>query len=495
MWLCRHPRNLTLRFTGFFDSTNKKTVNVEAKLFKLCHKKRKDVCSPPIIEIEVGQCEVPCNPDPLPTQAIAFTIPSHHFTLTNGHLVKSYVLVVRVALPLVNGIQNGEEHPNDNTMVVGKKRKAMKEYAAELVVYDKQQQCLLTDGTYQLALRPSRCPPAALHRASWETCWDTEDSGGNLANFVRGPLVAFHLAWSDNFLHGPVTIPSSAMASLPPVIHPGKAAPQVEERRKQRIFYQFVYNNNTRQQTEAREDLRCPWCSLNCLELYCLLKHLKLCHSRFHFNYVPHPKGARIDVSINEGYDGSYVGNPHDLHCHTGFTYTRSGPVRRMAVTYVLVCRPKRLPPSLSEFLESEDVEVTTAGSRAYVCGHNRLYFHTGTCLPVQPHELEMDSEAETAPEWLCFKTQQMIDDFTDVNEGEKELVKLWNLHVMQNGFVGDCQAPLACSLFVQAHGREILARNLYMNFLLHLANLFDFGIISTSTLYSTVLSLQMLKS
>ena len=35
-----------------------------------------------------------------------------------------------------------------------------------------------------------------------------------------------------------------------------------------RIVYQFLYNNNSRQQTEAREDLHCPWCSLNCLHLY-----------------------------------------------------------------------------------------------------------------------------------------------------------------------------------------------------------------------------------
>lgn len=49
---------------------------------------------------------------------------------------------------------------------------------------------------------------------------------------------------------------------------------------------QFLYNNNTRQQTEARDDLHCPWCTLNCRKLYSLLKHLKLCHSRFIFNYV-----------------------------------------------------------------------------------------------------------------------------------------------------------------------------------------------------------------
>ena len=53
-----------------------------------------------------------------------------------------------------------------------------------------------------------------------------------------------------------------------------------------RIVYQFLYNNNSRQQTEAREDLHCPWCSLNCQQLYSLLKHLKLSHPRFLFTYV-----------------------------------------------------------------------------------------------------------------------------------------------------------------------------------------------------------------
>lgn len=29
-----------------------------------------------------------------------------------------------------------------------------------------------------------------------------------------------------------------------------------------------------------------------------------------------------------------------------------------------------------------------------------------------------------------------MIDEFTDVNEGEKELMKMWNLHIMKHGYV-----------------------------------------------------------
>ena len=62
-----------------------------------------------------------------------------------------------------------------------------------------------------------------------------------------------------------------------------------------------------------------------------------------------------------------------------------------------------------------------------------RLYHHTSTCLPIQAKELDVDSEGETDPEWLRIKTCMMIDEFTDVNEGEKELMKLWNLHVLKH--------------------------------------------------------------
>jgi hypothetical protein len=34
---------------------------------------------------------------------------------------------------------------------------------------------------------------------------------------------------------------------------------------------------------------------------------------RFLFTYVPMSDGARIDVTVSELYDSTYVGNPHDL--------------------------------------------------------------------------------------------------------------------------------------------------------------------------------------
>lgn len=65
--------------------------------------------------------------------------------------------------------------------------------------------------------------------------------------------------------------------------------------------------------------------------------------------------------------------------------------------------RPKRTKPSLSEFLESEDGELEQ--QRTYVSGHNRLYFHSDSCMPLRPQEMDVDSEDERDPEWLREKT------------------------------------------------------------------------------------------
>lgn len=103
------------------------------------------------------------------------------------------------------------------------------------------------------------------------------------------------------------------------------------------------------------------------------------------------------------------------------------------------------------------------------------------------PNELDIDSENETDPLWLQQKTMMMIDEFTDVNEGEKELMKMWNLHVMKYNYVGDFQIPVACQMFLQIKGKELLEKNLYRNFILHMCSLHDFGLLSPVALYQTM--------
>lgn len=51
----------------------------------------------------------------------------------------------------------------------------------------------------------------------------------------------------------------------------------------------------------------------------------------------------------------------------------------------------------------------------------------------------------------------------------------------------------LALQMFLDAHGQELLQRNLYRNFILHLSNLYDFGIIAPATVLRTISSLQLI--
>uniref|UniRef100_A0A2A4J8H1 Uncharacterized protein n=1 Tax=Heliothis virescens TaxID=7102 RepID=A0A2A4J8H1_HELVI len=513
---------MTLTFLGFYDKSLDEPrdyqVKVETLLLKICHKKRKESSSA-IVEVSVGSCSVPLNPSTSepPAMASAVSISSETFSPSQGPNVKSYMLMLRVTVTRASGsstsngaassseITNGDcDEPvtkrlkSSSDLNSSSDGKWTKFYGSELIVYDKHNRCLLTNGEYDLVLHDAspggrsgtiaRSPHKAL-MAQWETIPNENDlqtEGNPFDIFKVRPLLKLKLSWSQEPTNGLVNRPKlyqqtsengkkdscsskdrqAASKSSNNDIKNGdksKLDGTDGESKRQQIIYQFLYNNNSRQQTEACDDLHCPWCSLDCGTLYSLLKHLKLCHSRFNFTYFPIPGGARIDVSINELYDGSYTGSPHDLIAAQG----RGGSGG-----------PGAGPGAPSDIVDAQ---------RPYLTGHNRLYHHTITCLPVYPNELDIDSESETDPLWLQQKTMMMIDEFTDVNEGEKELMKMWNLHVMKYNYVGDCQIPIACQMFLQMRGKELLEKNLYRNFVLHMCSLHDFGLLSPVALYQTV--------
>uniref|UniRef100_A0A671R3X4 Polycomb protein suz12-A n=1 Tax=Sinocyclocheilus anshuiensis TaxID=1608454 RepID=A0A671R3X4_9TELE len=529
--------NLQLTFTGFFHKTEKplqnseneeNSVSVEMLLVKVCHKKRKDV-SCPVKQVPTGKKQVPLNPDSSQTKLGAFPtliVPSHEFEPSNSHMVKSYSLLFRVSRPggrELNGMTTRdnvmEELSNRKKRYCSNQDDGETTFVAQMTVFDKNRRLQLLDGEYEVSMQEMEESPVGKKRATWETILDGKWLPP-FETFSQGPTLQFTLRWTNDTADrgtAPVAKPlatrnsesSTVDSSKPSNVKPPQAVGKitstvgadlpvrreqthVEPRQKLRVYYQFLYNNNTQQQTEARDDLHCPWCTLNCRKLYSLLKHLKLSHSRFIFNYVPHPKGARIDVSINECYDGSYVGNPQDIHCQPGFAFSRNGPVKRTPVTHFLVCRPKRSKPSLSEFLEPEDGEQEQ--QRTYISGHNRLYFHSDSCMPLRPQEMDVDSEDERDPAWLREKTVMQIDEFTDVNEGEKEVMKLWNLHVMKHGYIADTQMNQACMLFVEQHGTTIIEKNLCRNVLLHLVSMHDFGLVNTGNIDKAMAQLRDLK-
>lgn len=185
-----------------------------------------------------------------------------------------------------------------------------------------------------------------------------------------------------------------------------------------KIIYRFFVNQTNFQGTESYTNLSCPWCHISCCKLKQLAAHLKNCHERFNFRVrsesKSHPKmlEAIVDVVPNDSYDGSYSGNPYELSFSStvGFAFARNGPLRRNPTTTLLVNKRGKCdfndPNKRDSYEDLYDADIDTC--RPTVFGHDRLYYHSHTCLPIRPQDMDDDSESEADPEWMRKRTQQV---------------------------------------------------------------------------------------
>lgn len=263
-------------------------------------------------------------------------------------------------------------------------------------------------------------------------------------------------------------------------------------------FYNWICNDKekTSQMTKTC-GYSCPWCEREYGHLDSLFMHLKCTHPRFNFNLVEEDNHPLIEITLNLSYDGSYCGFKYPGHdLRRDFRFTPAEPERRTSTTQLIHFKSRRRQlTSALENLATHDGEVLVIDedeADVDVCS-GRLYYHTSTCLPVKPNEGDIDSEADIDPEWLRERTQLMIDEFTDVNEGEKEILKIWNLHIMKNyKYKGDNMMRQACLDLVDMEGHTILSKNLFRNFTLHLANLYDFGLLGSRDVLECIRRLRL---
>jgi polycomb protein SUZ12 len=190
---------------------------------------------------------------------------------------------------------------------------------------------------------------------------------------------------------------------------------------------------------------------------------------------------VQLNVTINELFNGSYLGNCYDAHSAFGYSLSRHEPTKRIPVTFIFVCKKKNLDYS------NEAIDIYALNEIKAMSSNNcleKLFYHTRTCSTISVGELNnnlIDSDDELDPEWLKEQTGLFIQEFADVNSGEKEIMRLWNLHILHNNFIADSQVFNACETFIEYFGSFILENNLVNNFYLHLANLSDYGLLDAN--------------
>ena len=73
----------------------------------------------------------------------------------------------------------------------------------------------------------------------------------------------------------------------------------------------------------------------------------------------------------------------------------------------------------------------------------------------------------------------------------KKRSRKLELKQIILFSFVGDCQMSLALKMFIEEKGQELLEKKLYRNFVLHLCNMFEFGVLGPGHVFSAITRLQ----
>ena len=72
------------------------------------------------------------------------------------------------------------------------------------------------------------------------------------------------------------------------------------------------------------------------------------------------------------------------------------------------------------------------------------------------------------------------MDDFDDVSSKEKAFMKIWNWYMKSHSVVSDKSMPTRCLEFAKLNIQRLLSLDLRENFLLHLFNLWDEGVVSS---------------
>lgn len=318
----------------------------------------------------------------------------------------------------------------------------------------------ITEGKYEIVLdEEAKVKSATPRKSNWQTFGSGEPSQILETSSSYVPKIRFSLAWTEAMSHIRSSLARLTKASLP-----------YEDIK---VNYQLYYQSRSRVCSEMFTSPTCQFCLKKLHRVKHLLLHLKASHDKFLFQ-TPEQKAIdgnvqldtiHIEVYPNAKYKRSYLGNPS---------------LRKKESTKVIVWKGKLVD---KDALNDESFDMDKSEVSLQTFGHNRLYFHTSYNLPIRACEFEYDSEDDSTSEfrWIREHMADQINEFTDVNEDEKLIMKLWNHHLMCRKVLSLQQITEAAKEISSKYAHFIKSRNVRRNWLLHLLNLVDHNLLRPS--------------
>ncbi|VDO14883.1 unnamed protein product [Rodentolepis nana] len=328
------------------------------------------------------------------------------------------------------------------------------------------------------------------------------------------------------------------------------------------IIYEFFFCADDKQAMQLGRScgFTCPWCYLDCSRgdhPSCLLAHLRSCHPRFRFRAIQSPKKLLLQIYLEEAYDGSNESIPHPIPrsyrpkansptengvdislpvtsasrnpyhfplvggwtgysgdpennlrfarklATSRFLHSRRSPLKRTPFTHLIYWRAienisslTKKNKMLSMALAKETISALKEDATKMV-KHRRKFYHSSTLQQITAGDT-YDSEAEESAKWLRDQYQRRVQEITDVNKGEKELMQIWNAYILsvrpRDIVVADCNIDQLLMGFVKSYGVRMNIQNLRNSFILHLTNLYDYGILSPTSMHRFILAFDAAK-
>ncbi|KAK3276363.1 hypothetical protein CYMTET_15555 [Cymbomonas tetramitiformis] len=114
-----------------------------------------------------------------------------------------------------------------------------------------------------------------------------------------------------------------------------------------------------------------------------------------------------------------------------------------------------------------------------------RMFFHSRTCLQMTEEEItaDIDSDDEIDEKEIEEEDMRALDDFVDVAPEEKAFMHMWNMFICKHPIYADSYTQSACIVFARHHCAELRQCAIRRCFMLHLVNLWDFGLIDATGL------------
>ncbi|KAH7644877.1 hypothetical protein HUG17_0415 [Dermatophagoides farinae] len=282
--------------------------------------------------------------------------------------------------------------------------------------------------------------------------------------------------------------------------------------------FKIIYEFSQIQSNLVSEDISCPLCLRQFVMLAQLGVHLKTNHERFIFKMSMDPMNnfISIHVGINKQFDPTFETDP--LFKALNFC-PQQQRTRRQWLSRMRCTRPERRPTtnhqpttmmisigrdhrSLCTMFTYNDesryyqIDVNSRIGSYEALSQRRVFYHSRTMLPILPAEMNDDSETDEI-QWRMRQKRHMMQDFIDVNPGEKTVMGLWNQFIMKyrNRYFADCHMADAVKNFMIINTPMLIRCNLRHNCILHLINMYRYKCIDQDVVENSVRYLNKMQS